>query len=203
MKKIYSENDLISAVEEYGILHFWDQSHLSAWGLSGVDFNTLWNIRENAVNSKKIAYGKFLLKKATFVSLEYLPALCALRRDGYDFDSLSDEGLCPHREAIVMNAVNAASAPVPSYALGKSLSMKGYDAVVTSLQNKTYLCVTFKNSAMGTALLSKPEDIFGYDFVRSAYGDDEKQNIAKLKSAKGLEPFTDSELNTILSKAIL
>lgn len=202
MAKIYCEEDLIAAVNEYGMINFWDDNKLSTWTLSGVNFNRLWSIRENVVNSKKVAYGKFMCKKSTFVSLELLPALCALRRDGYDFDSLSDEGLCPHREALVMDAVNAASEPVPSYALGKSLAMKGYDAVVSSLQNKTYLCVTFKKSMMGTTLLSKPEDIFGYDFVRSAYGNSVEQNIQILKSAKGLQSFTDSELKKILSKAI-
>ena len=202
MSKIYCEEDLISVVNEYGIINFWDENRLSTWTLSGVNFNTLWSIRENAVNSKKVVYGKFLCKKATFVSLELFPALCALRRDGYDFDSLSDEGLVPHREALVMGAVNAAHEPVPSYALGKSLSMKGYDAVVTSLQNKTYLCLSFKKSMMGTALLSAPEDMFGYDYVRSAYNDSAERNIQKLKSAKGLQIFTDSELTKILNKAI-
>ncbi len=203
MKKIRTADDLISAVEEYGMLFFWDENNVSAWTMSGVSFNDLWNLREEAVNSKRIAYGKYMRKKSTFVSLELFPRLCALRRDGYDYDSLVDEGLGVRRENEVMRAIEGASGePVPSYALGKSLGMKGYDGVVTSLQNKTYLCVTFKKSSMGTALLNKPEDIFGFDFVRSMYSIAPEENIKALEAAKGLERFSRSEIDKILCKAI-
>ena len=201
--KIYNEDDLFAAVEKYGILTFWDETKLSAWTMSGVSFMKLWNIRERLINSKRVAYGKFANKKATFVSLSLFPALCALRRDGYDFDSLSDEGLCPHRESLVMDAVFAANGePVARYALGKSLAMKGYDSVVDSLQNKTYLCMTFKKSMMGTALISTPEDIFGYDFVRSEYSTPTDKLVKTLSEAQGLCDFDEKTLGKILSKAI-
>lgn len=202
-KTIYNEDDLFNAVEKYGILTFWDEEKLSAWTLSGVSFMKLWNIREKLINSKRVAYGKFANKKATFVSLSLFPALVALRRDGYDFDSLRDEGLCPHREGLVMDAVLASNGePVPRYALGKSLSMKGYDGVVDSLQNKTYLCMTFKKSMMGTALISTPEDLFGYDFVRSEYSAPTDKLISTLSEAKGLQDFDEKALNKFMSKAI-
>ncbi len=73
--KIVSANDLYNAVEKYGILLFWDETLTSSSTLSGVDFNTLWNIREELVNSKKVAYGKFVRKKSTFVSLSLFPYL--------------------------------------------------------------------------------------------------------------------------------
>lgn len=202
MKKIYSQQDLIDAVNEYGMLTFWDEEYTSAWSLSGVNFNALWSLREDAVNSKKIVYGKFMRKKSTFVSLDLFPALAALRRDGYDFDSLADEGLCPHREKLVMDNVMGSKEPVPSYNLGKSLSMKGFDSVITSLQNKTYLCITFKKSYMGTALLNMPENVFGADFVRSAYSKPTDALKAYLRQAKGLAAFTETEINKILSKSI-
>ena len=200
--RICNEDDLYKAVEEYGILTFWDEVKLSAWTLSGVSFMKLWNIRERLINTKKVAYGKFVNKKATFVSLSLFPSLCALRRDGYDFDSLSDEVLCPHRESLVMDAVLSSNEPVPRYALGKSLSIKGYDGVVDSLQNKTYLCMTFKKSMMGTALISTPENLFGYDFVRSEYSTPTDKLISTLSQAKGLCDFDDKILGKILSKAI-
>lgn len=202
MKKIQSENDLIDAVNEYGILTFWDEVNTSAWTLSGVDFNTLWYIRESAANSRKIAYGKFMRKKSTFVCLDLFPALVALRRDGYDFDSLADEGLCPNKEKLIMDNVMKSGSPVPSYSLGKELAVKGYDSAITSLQNKTYLCLTFKKSYMGTALLNMPENVFGRDFIRSAYAKPTIELVAYLKQAKGLSEFTDTEVNKILSKAV-
>lgn len=201
-KKITSVEDLIEKVDEYGILQFWAEEHTSAWTLSGVNFNTLWSLREQAVNSQKIAYGKFVQKKTTFVSLEVLPYLCALRRDGYDFDSLADEGLAPNREKLVMSSVG--DELTPSYALGRSLGIKGFDSVVTSLQNKTYLCLQFKKSIMGTALLTKPENIFGYDFVRSAYSLSPDECVSKITALaqKGLAVFDEKERSKILIKAI-
>lgn len=200
--KIHSAKELIDAVNEYGILQFWSEERLSAWTLSGVNFNKLWSLREDAVNSLKIVYGKYADKKATFVSREVFPYLAALRRDGYDFDSLSDEGLAPNRESLIMNAVKDGT--VPSYALSQSLGIKGFDAASTSLQNKTYLCLTFKKSYMGTALLSKPETVFGYDYVRSKYSLSIEQCVEEIKkrAAKGLKVFTEKELNKLLSPAV-
>lgn len=201
MNRIYSADDLAACINEYGILPFWSEDGFSAWQLSGVDFNKLWNIREAVVNTKAVAYGKFVNKKATFVSLDVFPYLCALRRDGYDFDSAADEGKMPSREISIMNSVG--DTPTPSYKLGKALGIKGYDAAVTSLQNKTYLCLNFKKSMMGTALLCRPEILFGSDIVRSAYSFSPSECAEQiLKRASGLKNFTDAEIKKILSPAV-
>lgn len=201
MAELKSADDIIAATDEYGILPFWTETGFSAWMMSGTDFNTFWGLREKAVNSQKIAYGKFVNKKATFVSLSVFPYLCALRRDGYDFDSLEDEGRAPRREITVMHAVG--NVPTPSYTLGKSLGMKGFDGTVTSLQNKTYLCLNFKKSAMGTALLCRPEDIFGAEFVRGKYSLTAAENVAEIqKRAAGLIEFGEKDRMKILSTAV-
>lgn len=201
MAELKSADDIIAATDEYGILPFWTDTGFSAWMMSGTDFNTFWGLREKAVNSQKIAYGKFVNKKATFVSLSVFPYLCALRRDGYDFDSLEDEGRAPRREITVMHAVG--NVPTPSYTLGKSLGMKGFDGTVTSLQNKTYLCLNFKKSAMGTALLCRPEDIFGAEFVRGKYSLTAAENVAEIqKRAAGLIEFGEKDRMKILSTAV-
>ena len=199
--KIYTVEDLIERVNEYGILPFWVEDGFSAWQMSGINFNALWSVREKAVNSLKIAYGRFVNKKATFVSLAVFPYLCALRRDGYDFDSLVDEGRVPNREALVMNAVG--NAPAASYALGQSLKIKGFDGTVASLQNKTYLCLNFTKSYMGTAMLNRPEDLFGYDYVRSQYALSPAECAAKITElAKGVQEFSEKERIKLLSPAV-
>lgn len=201
MERIFSPEDLIDCVNEYGILPFWVEDGFSAWQMSGVSFLKLWNMREKAINSQKIVYGKFVNKKSAFVSLEAFPYLCALRRDGYDFDSLSDEGRAPRREIELMNAIG--TEPTRSYQLKQSLNMKGFDGVVTSLQNKTYICLTFKKSYMGTALLCRPEDVFGYDYVRSAYNLTVEENAQKLlEKCNGLQEFDDKTRAKILSPAV-
>ncbi len=201
-RKIESTDDLLQAVNSYGILQFWSEEHLSAWTLSGVNFNTLWKLREEAVNSLQIVYGKFVDKKATFVSREVFPYLAALRRDGYDFDSLKDEGLAPNRESLIMSAVG--NGTQPSYALGKSLGIKGFDAASASLQNKTYLSLTFKKSMMGTALLSMPETLFGESYVRSRYSLSVDECAQKIRSlaANGLSAFDEKTVSKILSPAV-
>ena len=201
MNKIHTAEDLIAAVNEYGVLPFWTDEGFSAWQMSGVNFNAFWTLREQAINTNEFVYGKFVNKKATFVSKEVFPYLAALRRDGYDFDSLTDEGKAPRREVEIMNAVG--DQPTPSYTLGKSLQMKGFDGAVTSLQNKTYLCLNFKKSAMGTALLCRPEDVFGYDYVRGKYSLTPQENAAELlRLAKGLYEFDEKTRDKILSPAI-
>ena len=197
---IHTVEDLIACVNEYGILPFWDEEY-SAYAMSAVNFMKLWVLREKAVNSLKVAYGKYANKKMTFVSLDVFPHLVALRRDGYDFDSLSDEGRAPRREIEIMSAVG--NVPTPSYELGKKLAMKGYDSGVASLQNKTYLNVTFKKSSMGSAMLNRPEDVFGYDFVRSKYDLTPEENAKEItRLAKGLEYFDEKQRAKILSPAV-
>lgn len=201
MKQIFTPQDLIDKINEYGILPFWTEDGFSAAQMSGVNFIKLWNMREQVINTQTVAYGKFVNKKATFVSLAAFPYLCALRRDGYDFDSLVDEGRVPVREAELMSAVG--TQPTRSYKLKQSLDMKGFDGVVTALQNKTYLCLTFAKSYMGTALLSRPEDVFGYDYVRSAYSLTVEQNAKKLTElCKGLDEFDEKTRAKILSPAV-
>lgn len=201
MKSISTEQELIDAVDEYGILPFWSEQSFCAFSMSAVNFNAFWVLRERAVNSQKIAYGKFVNKKATFVSLALLPHLCALRRDGYDFDSLSDEGKAPHREITVME--NIAKDGTRSYELGKSLGMRGYDGVVTSLQNKTYLCLQFAKSTMGSALLCTPESLYGSDFVRSQYNTDaRKLREYLIEHSPGLRDFTADFLNKTFSPCV-
>lgn len=201
MDKIHTAEDLIAAVNEYGVLPFWTDEGFSAWQMSGVNFNAFWTLREQAISTNEFVYGKFVNKKATFVSKEVFPYLAALRRDGYDFDSLTDEGKAPRREVEIMNAVG--DKPTPSYTLGKSLQMKGFDGAVTSLQNKTYLCLNFKKSAMGTALLCRPEDVFGYDYVRGKYSLTPRENAVELlRLAKGLHEFDEKTRDKILSPAI-
>ena len=87
--RIKNENDLTECVEHYGILRFWDETRLAASTLSDISFMKLWNVRERAVNSERVAYGKFVLKKAAFVALDVLPYLVSLRRNGYDFDEIA------------------------------------------------------------------------------------------------------------------
>ena len=79
MDKIHTAEDLIAAVNEYGVLPFWTDEGFSAWQMSGVNFNAFWTLREQAINTNEFVYGKFVNKKATFVSKEVFPYLASIR----------------------------------------------------------------------------------------------------------------------------
>lgn len=63
-----------------------------------------WEWRELIARSREVAYGKFFGKKAGFISLEWLLYFANARRDGYDFDSLYEEGLANARSKRIMDA---------------------------------------------------------------------------------------------------
>ena len=50
------------------------------------------------LQNKELVYGKFFEKKAGFISLKLWPDFCNYRRDGYDFDARSDDGLAPYKD---------------------------------------------------------------------------------------------------------
>lgn len=62
-----------------------------------------WEWRIDIAKSKRVAYGKFFDKKAGFISLEWLPYFVNYRRDGYDFDSLYEDGKASRRAYKIMD----------------------------------------------------------------------------------------------------
>lgn len=200
MNKIRTSKDITDAVNYYGILPFYNSENVCLESLSAVSFNKLWDLRYEPTNNKEFVYGKFWNGKAAFVSLELFPHLAALRRDGYDFDSLADEGRASHSEIVIMNAVG--SMLTPSYKLGASLGLKGYDARVAKLQNKTYLCQLFGKSYMGTALIAPPEEVFGAEYTRSKYNLSLEENSAALAKAPGLKDTDPKTLEKLLKPAV-
>lgn len=148
-----------------------------------------WLWREYAARSGKAAYGKFFGKKAGFISLRWLPYFVNYRRDGYDFDTLIDEGLAPRRERLLMELFNDHE-ELPSYEL-KSLGgfgrggEKNFSGIVTELQSKTYLVIKdFRRRlnkrgeeyGMSAAVYAPPEKLYGYDLVSSAYGEEPSES---------------------------
>ena len=78
-----NEVDGFSAEENTSDLYWW----------TGDEAQDPWEWRCLIARSGQVAYGKFFGKKAGFVSREWFPHFANWRRDGYDFDSLWDEGL--------------------------------------------------------------------------------------------------------------
>lgn len=147
-----------------------------------------WEWRTIIARSGEVAYGKFFDNKAGFISKEWLPYFVNYRRDGYDFDSLWEDGKASRRQKLIMDlfAEENESAELFSHEVKKKAGFgkggeKGFDGTITNLQMQTYLCVrdfrqkvNKKGEEYGwaVAVYSTPEHIFGRDVVRAAYKED-------------------------------
>ncbi|MBO4914391.1 MAG: hypothetical protein J5449_04215, partial [Oscillospiraceae bacterium] len=99
--RIRTWQELVNWVNEVGFLPLFGnningfsvEEHVSPdfWWTGDVEQDP-WEWRELIARSRCVAYGKFFGRKAGFISLEWLPRFVNARRDGYDFDSLCDEG---------------------------------------------------------------------------------------------------------------
>jgi len=141
-----------------------------------------WQWRIQAATEGKVAYGKFFRHKAGFISKSWLPCFANFRRDGYDYDSLYEEGKASHKSKLIMDLFSS-GAEIPSFEVKRlagfgSGGEKGYEGAVSSLQMQMYL--TFcgferKRNKRGeyygwpVGVLMTMEDRFGYDHVRSFY----------------------------------
>lgn len=167
-----------------------------------------WLWRKEAARSKKVAYGKFFNKRAGFVSLEWFRHLVNFRRDGYDFDSLVDEGLAQRRQQLIMKVFeenqHMYSCEVKKLAGFSKGGEKNFNGIVTDLQMKTYLLLTdFKQKVskkgnpygMEIAIYSTPESVWGYDAVTEGYAFEPEESREKiLTHIKGILPNADDRI---------
>ena len=144
-----------------------------------------WIWRELIAKSGEVAYGKFFDKKAGFISKEWLPYFVNFRRDGYDFDALWDDEKASVRQKKIMDLFADGNAEVEyfSFEIKKNAGFgkggeKGFEGIITNLQMQTYLCIrgfrrrrNKKGEEYGwsIAVLCRPEHLWGYEYVTSAY----------------------------------
>ncbi|MCR4716550.1 MAG: hypothetical protein K5656_05170 [Lachnospiraceae bacterium] len=159
---------------------------------SGDDSCDPWQWREIIARKGKIAYGKFFDKKAGFISLKWFPYFANARRDGYDFDTLYQDGKADRREKLIMDfymdeaedgSIIWKDTDILSTELKKAAGFgknkeKNYPGIMTNLQMNTYLVIsdfvrrTSKKGeqyGMAVSIPKPPEKLWGYDFVTSAY----------------------------------
>ncbi len=148
-----------------------------------------WDWRRRIAAEGNIAYGKLFQKKAGFISKKWYPKFANMRRNGYDFDSLYEEGLAPRKNAIIMKLFPG-SEIMPSFEIKRRAGFekggeKGFEGVLTALQMQTYLTVRGfeqkRNKAgepygWATGTYSVPEALFGEGHVRSEYSKSPKSS---------------------------
>lgn len=201
------------SVEEHVSPNFW-------W--TGDREQDPWEWREIMARSREVVYGKFFNKKAGFLSLAWLPYFANCRRDGYDFDSLYDEGLANARSKQIMDVFSDGddgwkdelifSTELKKLAgFGKEGS-KNFPGIMTDLQMQLYLVVVdFKRRknkrggeyGMPVSILLPPEAVWGYDAVTSAY--DEAPEVSAKRIAgqiRKLWPSADEKaIRRVVGKA--
>ena len=152
-----------------------------------------WVWREVIARRGNIAYGKLFHNKAGFISKEWLPYFANYRRDGYDFDSLYEDGKAEYRAKKIMDLFELKD-EYYSFELKELAGFgkggeKNFAGVLTKLQMQTYLVnVDFRQRinkkgmryGMPTAIMKRPEDVWGYDFVTSAYDEDPEKSAKRI-----------------------
>lgn len=199
--ELRSAEDVVRLVQETGFLPFFANEIIGfsveescppeLWFADGIDGP--WEWKGPAIRSGKCLYGKFFNGKAGFVSAEWFPDFANYRRDGYDFDSLYDEGLASYKDKYLYETVAANKA-----LLSKDLKIlcnyrkggnKGFETIITRLQMQTYLCIADfvylqdkygKPYGWGVAKYSPPENLLGYETISSAYKRKPEDSLGKI-----------------------
>lgn len=159
-----------------------------------------WEWRQILSRDSRLAYGKFFDRKAGFISRDWFPVFANARRDGYDFDTLCDDGLASHRSQKLMAAFDLAEdgtgrallSPVlrEEAGFGKGRE-KNFEGTLTELQMQSYLLVGDFRQRLNRrgegygwhlALLETPESKWGYDFVTSAYREAPAESWARIRA---------------------
>lgn len=200
--RLRNVDDLVSFVEKVGFIPLFSnniedfsvEEHCAAksWW-TGNAATDPWEWRAAAAAGGRVAYGKFFGGKAGFISAQWLPYFANYRRDGYDFDSLSDEGRAGRREAKIMELFDSHEELFSFEAkelggFGKG-GEKNFQGIMTQLQMKTYLVVRDfryrrnkrgEEYGMSVAVYTTPERIFGYDTVSAAYSEEPADSCERI-----------------------
>lgn len=141
-----------------------------------------WQWRAQLAEQGAVAYGKIFHSKAGFVSRELYPVFASYRRDGYDFDSLCDEGLVNSRQKSIMSFFEEgdtlAAWQFKRQAGFSKDGAKGFEGTLSKLQMMTYLTVrgfSCRRNKQGreygwpVTQYSTPEALWGDEHVRSGY----------------------------------
>ena len=186
---IRSKADLTQMVNEWGFLPFFETSvrgfsieeHIAPELWFG-DEEGPWEWKGPVIRETGCAYGKFLEKKAAFISAEWFPDFANYRRDGYDFDARYEDGLARHQEKTLFELVEA-NAPVLSGELKRLGNYRkggnrGFDTSIARLQSQCYVLISDfvyrkdkwgRPYGWGVAEYATPERFMGSAFTERVY----------------------------------
>lgn len=195
------------SLEERTVPEFW-------W--TGDTARDPWDWRAQIARKGEIAYGKFFDKKAGFISKKWLPVFANLRRDGYDFDALYEDGKAPmrHKKLMTQFLEEKADNELLSNELKEIAGFgkggeKGFDTAITNLMMQLYLVNcdfrkrrNKKGAEYGwdVAVYATPEHLFGYEAMTSCYRESPEASKEKiLAHMRDIYPIaTEKQLKKVL-----
>ena len=197
---IRTKQDLINAVEEFGILPLFrnaipgfsveEHADPSVWFSEEPG---VWEWKGPVIREARCAYGKFIGNKAVFISREWFPDFANWRRDGYDFDARYDDELVPYKDKVLYDLLER-MAPVLSRDLKKEGNYNkegntGFDTMINRLQAECYVLVSNfvymkdrygKEYGWGVAEYSTPEAFFGAEFTDRVYRQEPENSYERI-----------------------
>jgi len=181
---IQTKQDLLDAVENLGFLPLFENSIPGFSVEENVDpaiwFGSSpgpWEWKGPVIRESGCAYGKFLEKKAVFISRAWFPDFANYRRDGYDFDARYDDGLAPFRDKELFDLLDEI-APIMTGDLRDKGGKKGFETIINRLQAQCYVLIRDfkykkdkdgKQYGWGVAEYSTPEKLWGKEFGETVY----------------------------------
>lgn len=214
--RIQSKQDMISAVERFGILPLFKNS-LQGFSVEEhvdpavwfTDVPGPWEWKGPVIRETGCAYGKLFEGKAAFVRRDLYCELANHRRDGYDFDARWDDGLAQRREKELYDLVEQ-HGPVVSRRLkgiggfGGKDGKTWFEPVMLRLQHSCYVLTSDfvyaqtrlgKPYGWGLAEYATPEQSMGTAFTERVYKHrPEQSRELLLAQLKVLFPFTEDRV---------
>lgn len=199
---LHGADELSAYIEEVGFLPLFaceipgfsveEHTDPAYWWSENVKLDP-WAWRTVVAREGKIAYGKFFDKKAGFVSKKWFPYFANVRRDGYDFDALWDDGKATLRQKKIMDLFEE-DTRLFSFEIKEKAGFgkggeKGFEGTLSSLQMQGYLCMrdfqkrkNKKGREYGwdVAIYSMPEQLYGYSHVTKAYRESPEESFERI-----------------------
>ena len=200
--RVSCRKDLEKAVEEYAFLPFFPQEgfvsleDLAAREIWFTEQEGPWEWKGTLAREQKCVYGKFARGGAVFVAKDIFPLLVRIRRDGYDFEGMWEDGLLSRTAGDIMRFVEK-NGPALAKHIRKALgSPKDFDKELIHLQMLTFLVHDDfvydldrhgKPYGWGNALLDTPEHFYGEAYVNSAENLLEEQALERICKRMGAD----------------
>ena len=183
-------DDLLGAIEEYGIVPYFRNSlpgfsieeHVAPHAWFSDDTEGVWEWKGPAIQASRCAYGKFFEKKAAFVRQDIFEDLANYRRDGYDYEGFFNDGYASLKDKALYGLIEA-HGPVLSKdlkALGsyRKGGATGFDTCINRLQAQCFAVISNfvyqkdrfgREYGWGIAEYATPEQFMGPEFARAVY----------------------------------